>query len=242
MSELPMALAAALFLVAAAIAPKSRTKLGDFFNIPQDFGTNLFNAGNGFSQTDSMDNATGNFALNEQAKPSGVNVLQLPKNRVLTEQEMFALCSYITEKFFRSMSPDELVTYAYVESSFRPWVERSESRGRKSVGLMQTLIGTAQEMYDKGYRELERPTESTLKNPIHSMYYGAAYIDWLRRNYTHKAQEYGNYEEYFVRAYNGGAGWQGSQGGREGTANYWSKWQKAYARFKKDIIGTGLYY
>lgn len=160
--------------------------------------------------------------------------ISFPSNRALTLDEMYDLAVHVTQTYgLENINESHLVTYAYVESSFQPYVTRNESGGRKSVGLMQTLIGTAQDMYNKGYKAVGEPNEETLKNPIISMYFGAAYIQWLKRNYPRMAYAYGNYEEFFIRAYNGGAGWQQSEVGRNGTANYFKKWKSA-----QDKVGT----
>lgn len=121
-----------------------------------------------------------------------------------------------------------LLTYAEIESSFRPWVERYEPGITDySVGLMQTLIRTANDMYDKGYNKFSRPTRENLKYPVLSMYYGAAYIDWLKTSYPGKDLE------WYVRAYNGGPG----HNYNSMTTNYWNKWRQA---FRRNGGGTGI--
>lgn len=154
--------------------------------------------------------------------------ISFPKDRALSLNEMYQLASHVVNTYgFVKTSEGDLVSYAYVESSFRPWVFRNESRGRRSTGLMQTLLTTAQDLYNKGYKAVGAPTNESLKDPIISMYFGAAYLEWLKKSYTAKAFKYGAYEEFFIRAYNGGAGWEKSETGRNGTANYLKKWKKA---------------
>lgn len=219
MEHLPAAIAGALFLIAAAIAPKSRDKFAEFFGV----------------QESPTSQPTAAPVTNSRQ-----SVRDIPSNRTLTLDEMYILASHITENYFpRNISPQDLVTTAYVESSFRPWVERDEGFDR-STGLMQTLLGTAQDMYNKGYRAFGIPTRERLKEPLVSMYFGAAYFVWLKEHYSSKAVSFGDYDQFFIRAYNGGAGWQGTKNGPKNTEHYYGKWKKAYAKVGNyQFISTG---
>lgn len=68
-----------------------------------------------------------------------------------------------------------------------------------SIGVMQTLIGTAQWLYDIGYKSYPRPTKDSLYNAKHSIYFGAAYVDWLA-NYKGVKRS----ESWIVQSYNAG--------------------------------------
>ena len=151
------------------------------------------------------------------AKP---RILTYPQNRPLTDEEVFQLANHMTHHFGGRVNQFDLMASAWVESSFRPWVERYEAHlGDYSVGLMQVLTTTALDLFDKGYTAFGRPTRSSLKNPAVSMYYGAAYFDWLRKAYP------GRNLEWYVRAYNGGPGHNYSAA----TTAYWAKWREAAA-------------
>jgi hypothetical protein len=222
----------AFLFLAAAIAPKaSREKLKDFFQI---------GAGDSLQGQDSVDSGTGAFfsfsapqsydgaTLPNNPAPKPINVHSLPWNRVLTEAEIRALASYVRQNYGFNASEKGLVTIAWIESSFRPWVERDEGFD-KSTGLMQTLLGTAKDMYAKGYSHMGAPTHARLKNPLVSMYFGAAYVDWLKKNWP------GRSSEWYARAYNGGPGWERTANGPTNTAKYYSKFVEASKRFSISV-------
>lgn len=153
------------------------------------------------------------------AAADALDAFKYPLNQKMTEAEVFALAQDISRIFGGRVDQVELLTFAYIESSFRPWVERHEAKiSDHSVGLMQTLVGTARDMYNKGYRRFDAPTRENLKNPVISMYYGAAYLDWLKKSYPNKGLE------WWVRAYNGGPG----HNYNSMTTSYWSKWKAAF--------------
>lgn len=139
--------------------------------------------------------------------------------RPLTEYEVETLAGLAINFGNRPLNVNiaDLMTTAWIESSYRSWAERYEpglTPPDYSVGLTQTLIRTAQDLYSKGYRDFEYPTRASLKIPSVSMYYGAAYFDWLRRVYP------GRDLEWYVRAYNGGPG----HNYNSATTAYWNKW------------------
>lgn len=160
------------------------------------------------------------------ALPAQPVAVALPKNIPLTFQQVHKLAESIVFGNGFLCSPRELVATASIESSFRPWVYRSERRADGSVwdtsyGLMQTLLGTAKDMHAKGYRAAGVPTKDSLLVPEVSMYFGAAYKDWLMRTYKGKSQE------WYVRAYNGGPGWEKTQAGPGNTAVYYGRYRTA---------------
>lgn len=155
-------------------------------------------------------------------------ILSYPQDRALSELEVSNIASEINAYFGYEFNINDLVASAYVESRYRPYVERYESKlNDSSVGLMQTLTGTALDLYNKGYRAFGYPSRQALHNPAVSMYFGAAYFDWLRKTYPNKSIE------WYVRAYNGGAG--GAT--KSYTAAYWAKW-----RAKRNMLsGVSIY-
>lgn len=168
--------------------------------------------------------------------------LNFPKNRALTLNEMYALAVYVTERYgILTTYPGDLVTFAFVESSFRPWVSRNEGFD-SSYGLMQVLLGTAKDMYARGYTSMGAPTSAKLKDPVVSMYFGAAYLQWMKLNYRAFAYAYvdqgGRYDDFFIRAYNGGPGWQKTANGPKNTEAYLKKWRAAYEQYGRNAIGV----
>ncbi|MGH1403265.1 MAG: transglycosylase SLT domain-containing protein [Alphaproteobacteria bacterium] len=242
MNDTYLIIASVFMLLAGAIAPrKSRDALSNFFGVPANFGDTIFTSGDTHSPTkESVDLATGQFADKEPVKKKAV----YPVGRVLTKEETLQLAVHVMETYkIHSTSAQDLTIFAYVESSFRPWVERDEGFD-KSTGLMQTLLGTANDMYKKGYTAVGQPTEESLKNPVISMYFGAAYLQWLKRHYSEWGHRYdGGYEDFFIRAYNGGAGWQKTPNGAKNTAHYLSKWKDAKKKLNlPNALAVGAYY
>lgn len=155
------------------------------------------------------------------AKPS----LRLP-GLELTAGSIFDLASDNNVQLFDGRLDPRMVTaIAFIESSFNPSAVRVEARiGDASVGLMQTLVGTAQWLYDsQGYRWRDRrPDFTSLFDPEASLYYGMAYLHWLT---TKSGITAGRGEEVIVRAYNGGPG--GAD--KSYTDGYWAKYRAAKA-------------
>ncbi len=218
---------AALLLLAAGGA--NRKAIARKLGLPEDFGLSFFGAGN-----DDQGGAGAAFSPEPPRTDSGhllsgnvFEPFQLPSNRKLTIEETFKLAQYYAfDVFGGQLEPSIITAMAIQESQLKPWATRNESRGRKSVGLMQTLIGTAQDMYNRGYTAVGQPSEQSLMKPHVSMYFGMAYMDWLQRTYPARHDYDGphnNYWEWYVRAYNGGPGWKNSKKGREMTAVHWSK-------------------
>ncbi len=75
-----------------------------------------------------------------------------------------------------------------------------------STGIMQTLLTTAQWLHEIGYTGKPKPTLQALYVPETSIYFGAAYVDWLSK-YAGRSRG----EDWIVQSYNAGPG---------GTASY----------------------
>lgn len=157
----------------------------------------------------------------------------LPADIPLSFDQVFNLAKAMVRAHGFMVTAQELTVTAYIESSFRPWVKREErtTAGKvwdTSFGLMQTLTGTAMDMYNKGYKGAGVPNAQTLKLPEVSMYFGAAYKDWLKRTYAGKSAE------WYVRAYNGGPGWERTANGPVNTLTYYQR----YVSHAKRLFGA----
>ena len=141
-------------------------------------------------------------------------------NKALTVDQVRAIASRILTAHSLRPSEDMIVRIAFVESSFRPSVTRYEPHiDDESIGLMQTLVRTAQWLaQDMGYKAYGVPTRDDLFDPERSIYFGAAFLDWLMKK--------DRALEWTVRSYNGGPGHS-----RKATDNYWRKYLKAKERF-----------
>lgn len=159
--------------------------------------------------------AVGLVAINERVLAGGLAPLSLSQVRALARD--------VTSNLVRA-DPDMIVRIAWIESAFNPAAIRAEPKiGDASVGLMQTLISTAQWLHsDLGFTRLGRPDAATLMDPRQSMYFGGAYLLWLS---TYRGRQRG--EEFMVRAYNGGPGGADSSA----TLEYWRRYLDAKRRF-----------
>eukprot|EP00835_Amoeboradix_gromovi_P007143 NODE_1099_length_1180_cov_0.029602.p1 type:complete len:195 gc:universal NODE_1099_length_1180_cov_0.029602:984-400(-) len=148
--------------------------------------------------------------------------------RTLSEAQVRNLAQSTVQTYFPRVDPNMLVAMAWIESSFRADAIRYEPHiDDGSTGLMQTLVGTADWLWrEMGARAFGEPSPQSLLDPAQSMYFGAAYVNWLR-TYGGKARS----EEWIVRAYNGGPGWEARAGAVTQTANHWAKYQAARGRF-----------
>ena len=217
-------IAGGLLLLGASLAPQ---KSRDFFK-------NIFT-----SQPVSNDLSTGDatqFGNNltnsgaSHTQPETININAFQGSSLLSEVEVFKIAEYIKSKHGFNLDTKMLVATAYIESSFRPKAVRHERRNDgtiwdSSFGLMQTLLGTAKDMYAKGYRAYGVPSADDLMNPVVSMYFGASYMDWLRNGWR------GRDDEFYIRAYNGRPGWRNTPNGAKNTAHYYKKYASAYKKF-----------
>ena len=137
--------------------------------------------------------------------------------------DLYALADEIVRGYFNrsNVDPMMLTAMAMIESSGNPLAVRYEPGiGDASIGLMQTLTGTARWLAtDMGYTDFGVPSMDDLLDPATSMYFGAAYVNWLR-NYGGQRRS----DEWVVKSYNGGPGANNSQ-----VENHWAKYQAALA-------------
>lgn len=159
------------------------------------------------------------------------DVQSIPKSGPLTQRQVESLAKKVV-RYYPNVDWRMLVTMAYIESTFNASAYRNEynSNGTlrdTSYGLMQILVGlTGPDIYNRlGARAYGPPTAINLRDPETSLYYGAAYVNWLR-TYGGRTRP----PEFIVRAYNGGPGYSSSTKGLQMTANHWSKYQQAYRR------------
>lgn len=96
----------------------------------------------------------------------------------------------------------------------------SVSTDGKSWGLMQVTLPTARQ-FEPNLKE------SDLNNPEISVRVAAKYIQWVKKNYSADL-------EFYIRAYNGGAGWKKTNIGPTATLAYWNKFLKNYDLVKAD--------
>jgi hypothetical protein len=130
------------------------------------------------------------------------------------------MAGQIVGQYFPSLDLEMVLAICKIESSFGKNIYRDEPKiGDASVGMMQTLVKTAQWLHDIGYKGFPYPSAETLKDPATSIYFGCAMLKWLTKK--------GGSEEETVRAYNGG--W----GGRKYTSTlpYWKKYLKARGQY-----------
>ena len=131
------------------------------------------------------------------------------------------------------VDPLMLRTMVEIESSRQPGAFRPEphliapdgSQGDASIGLMQTLWGTAHWLASSiGFTKFGVPSMADLLIPERSMYFGAAFINWLKR--WHR-QRFGSEasEEWIVMSYNGGP-----NANNPATRNHFRKYVQAKAR------------
>lgn len=147
----------------------------------------------------------------------------------LTVDRVRSLAARTVSAHAPAVDPMMLRAMVEIESARDPRAIRQEPHiGDASVGLMQTLVGTAQWLYDDlGARQFSRPTFTSLLDPQTSMYFGARYVAWLQ---THR--NYNGTEEWLVRGYNGGP----AGPYRTATLGHWQRYQSAKARL---IAGNG---
>ncbi|MDD9911705.1 MAG: transglycosylase SLT domain-containing protein [Alphaproteobacteria bacterium] len=153
----------------------------------------------------------------------------------LSAEQVKQMAESTVEWHFPAVSPLMLRAMVEIESSRNPLAVRHEPHirwkdGRKgddSIGLMQTLVSTAQWMAtDMGANAYGIPQPQDLLVPEISMYMGASYVNWLA---TYAGQARG--EQWIVESYNGGPNNSDSQ-----TQNHWAKYQKA----KQRLIQEGV--
>lgn len=124
-----------------------------------------------------------------------------------------------------NVDPEMLVRMAKIESSWNPLAIRYEPLlNDASIGLMQTLLSTARWLaQDMGYTAYGVPDLKDLLEPEVSMYFGAAYVNWLRK-WKGSPRD----DKWVVMSYNGGPGADNPQ-----TRNHWAKYIDAQLEIQK---------
>lgn len=145
-------------------------------------------------------------------------------------EEVYALADEIRMRYYAAVDPLMLTAMAKIESGYKPSAIRQEPTiGDASIGLMQTLYGTARWLHDAmGYNAYQLPGPDALFDPATSMYFGGAMVNWLR---TYGGTARG--EQWIVESYNGGPGNSNSQ-----TRNHWAKYQAAKAELLRNGVGS----
>ncbi len=148
----------------------------------------------------------------------------------LTAAQVRALADRVIARDFagHGLDPAMMVAIAKIESDFRPGALRFEPWiGDVSVGLMQTLLGTARWLDsiaspERPYGRIGRPSLGDLLKPERSMYAAAAYLDWLT-NWEPRRDGQRASEAFVVRAYNAGPGnWRSTA-----ADAYFARWEAA---------------
>lgn len=152
----------------------------------------------------------------------------------LTIEQVRQICEGTCAQHFPAVDPLMLRAMVEVESSRFPCALRDEPQiSDASMGLMQTLLhSNALWLYnDMGARAMGEPSFESLRIPEVSVYFGGAYVNFLRRYQGHARSE-----EQIVRDYNGGPG-RGSRIGA--TLHHWDKYQAAKSRLIDHDLGIG---
>lgn len=155
----------------------------------------------------------------------------------LTAPQVYGIARDITRRHYPRVSPLMLTAMAQIESSFMPTAVRTEphirnrytNNGDASIGLLQTLFTTALWLNEEmGARDYGLVNADSLLDPQTSVYYGASYVDWLRR---YRGQPRG--EKWIVMSYNGGAGADNKM-----TRNHWRKYEEAKDSLQREFGWT----
>lgn len=140
-------------------------------------------------------------------------------------QSVYNRARLIVDRYNLNADPVMIAAMAKIESSYNPNAVRVETHiNDVSIGLMQTLVSTAQWLardFPK-YSAKGIPSDQDLLDPETSLYFGAAYIDYLSR-WRGVPRD----EGWIVESYNGGPNNSNAQ-----TRNHYRK----YLRAKEEII------
>lgn len=136
-----------------------------------------------------------------------------------TKTDIMQLIEKVLNQHNLRVDPKMIAAMIQIESSGNPNAVRYEHHLRDvSVGLMQTLGSTARWLAEEmGYTAYGVPSNDDLLDPEKSIYFGAAYVEWLS-NYGGKKRGV----QWIVESYNGGPGNSNSQ-----TKNHWNKYKAA---------------
>lgn len=155
------------------------------------------------------------------AQPAAPSVPQKIPD-VLSLSDARKIAKNIVDTYFRGrVDPAMLTAMMQIESSFRPSATRFEPHlNDSSFGLMQVLFSTAKWLRNElGYRAFSLSDGAAMFDPATSVYFGAAYVDWLTKHPRADGSE-----AWIVMSYNGGPGANNSQ-----TRNHLAKYNAAKA-------------
>lgn len=135
--------------------------------------------------------------------------------------------SIINKHFSGRVDPAMVTAMIEIESGFRRKAYRYESHLQDaSYGLMQVMFNTAKWLHDDlKYRGYAVPNGEAMYDAATGIYFGCAYIDWLR-----KQPLAAKGEDAIVMSYNGGPGRGGQGADNSMTRNHLSKYHAAKAR------------
>eukprot|EP00873_Tetraselmis_striata_P038967 jgi/Tetstr1/459231/TSEL_000041.t1 len=176
----------------------------------------------------------------------------------LSIHQLLLLAESVTSEYFAGeVEPVWLATVAYIESGGNPNARRFEpSLGCPSLGLTQVLLVTARWLITDttpklppgkmAHRpvgspvprppEIPEPTQQTLIDPFISMWYGAAYLQYLSI-YKFTARD----EEWIIRSYNIGPEGVTTKDNDQYYARYVKVKQVIEEGLKACAIGGALY-
>lgn len=157
----------------------------------------------------------------QAAAPAAVpDVLSLADARSLAK-------SIINKHFSGRVDPAMVTAMIEIESGFRRKAYRYESHLQDaSYGLMQVMFNTAKWLHDDmKYRGYAVPNGEAMYDAATGIYFGCAYIDFLR-----KQPLAAKGEDAIVMSYNGGPGRGGQGADNSMTRNHLSKYHAAKAR------------
>lgn len=208
----------------AAAAPATPPVVGGFEVAPgfeNPFGADPFGLGQSAPYTSDFVNSFFGIGGGQAAAPAVIpDVLTLADTRVLA--------SNIISRYFGNRIDLAMVTaMVEIESGFRRKAYRYEAHiSDASYGLMQVLFRTAKWLRDDmRYNAFPLESGEAMYDPAVGIYFGCAYIDWLR-----KQPLAAKGEDFVVMAYNGGPGKGGQGTDIPMTRNHLSKYHAAKSR------------
>ncbi|MFA7638003.1 MAG: transglycosylase SLT domain-containing protein [Parvibaculum sp.] len=157
------------------------------------------------------------------ATPPATQAAPVKQPDVLSLADARSLAKSIVNKHFSGrVDPAMVVAMIEIESGFRRTAYRYERHlDDASYGLMQVLYKTAKWLHDDlKYRGYSLPAGEAMYDAATGIYFGCAYIDWLRKHPRATGSE-----EWVVMSYNGGPGADNSM-----TRNHLAKYNAAKAR------------
>jgi len=131
--------------------------------------------------------------------------LTLP-GAALSREDVFDRATRIVDRYYEGdVTPWMLTAVAEIESGFNPYAVRYEpGLGDASIGMCQTLYSTARWLSTIGYTDYGADLAAkTLFDPDASLYFGGAYLSYLRRHEGRRRDD-----AFVVKSYNGGPGAQ----------------------------------